>query len=367
MVTLFSITKILEMKSLLSDEIVEDYLRAIELSVERGGPTEFWPFGPGQVDSYFIDLLAIDIFEKFKQDPNKFKKSLHSLGVGVLRWFLLPFVVLGLKLANKYEGYSAKPEEIINFIAVTKQVLESKVRSDPFCLDEKNVILSCEGIKTLVKGLHWFKGSSRKTASFLSMDLESFVWTINFDIFAYSVYWHGPYQLSANETVLIKSFYDLDTEIWSQDKYHSVDIIYLFNKKIGVTIDFMNHMAYSTEIWDKLDKFAVVVDGKMVKNLGFVSELSRYFSRQRKEQLQRISKLTPEEIIIKGTEVYYYMFRDFFSFYGEKWQPPKEFFGRLEKWKLKYWHKFKSRSTNEKKLAGVFNRRLYDPRTTFTD
>ena len=348
-------------------EIIERYIRAVEVSIEQGGSTKFWPFGPGQTDYYFNDILAVNIFEKFKGNPDKFKRALSLLSSNILRWFLLPFTILGLKIAGKDKGYKAETSEMITFIETVWEVLKNKVSSDPFCLDGKNRILSGNEINRSSENLHWFYDTEGKISRHLSIDLESFVWAIDFDIFAYGVFWHGPYSLSNGESMLVKSFIDLDPPFWSlNNPFSNVEIFFVFTNSIDISIDFMSHIDYSKNIWDRLISFAVQADNNQMKTMHEIQKLSGHFVKLRRNQLEKVGSLSPEELIKKSAEIYYYMFRKFFSFYGEGFSPPKGFEKRLKEEGLKYWMKYKSQEIISEEPTREFTRRLYDPRADYS-
>src|SRR3989344_1918005 len=348
----------------MNNEIVENYLEAVSQAIGRGGSTKFWPFAPGQTDSYFIDLFAINLFEKFKKSPDRFKEGLFLLPPKVLRWFLLPFVILGLKLARNYEGYKVTEEEMVDFIKCVHEVLKERVQSDPFWMDGKNIILNKRQVESLVRRQHWFQGSRKQVAD-LGVNLEFYVWSINFDLFAYGVGWTGPYR-TFGKTLLNKKFIDLNMPVWNiNPPFRNIDIYYLFEGEIDTAIDFMSHISYEG-IWEKLADFAVEVDGKNIESLEELGELSKYFSEERKKQVKRVLNLAPEEQIRKSAEIYYYMFHQLFEYFKEDPRPPKAFEERLKKEGLKSWEAFKPKS-KAKKLDINFFRRLYDPRNSFTD
>lgn len=348
--------------------IVEEYLQAIETSVGNSGSVHFWPLSPGQIDSYFIDIFAETFLEKLRQDTQRFKKAIFHLPANVLRWFFCPQIILGLKLARKFENYQVTENEMVDFLFVVYDVLQAKVESHPFCLDGENRIFKKKELSIFLKHIKWIENSNenKKLINYLSLDLESFVWSVDFDLFAYGVTWHGPYLLSANKTLLIKKFIDLNSEVWRNDiRFSNIDLLFLFSGPLRVKIDFMTHIFYSEPIWESLAKYAVFVDGIPKNNLEDIEKMSEYFSKQRQKQVGLVNALTPRELIFRGVEINYYMFRQFFEFYNEDWHPPRIVAERIEKWGLKYWKMF-TRKKDEKPASLKYLRKLFDPRNDFT-
>ena len=348
--------------------IIDEYLAAVEKAIVNGGETRFWPAAQSQINSYFIDILSESIFDKFKKNPKRCETALLNLPVTVLRWFLCPFVILGLKLACRYDNYPVAKEEMVSFLLIIYEVLRKKVVSHPFCLDRANRIFTREELTNFLLNKKWVEcqhQSERGTVNYLSLDLESYVWSINFDIFAYAVFWHGPYHLSDGNTLLVKKFFDLDSEVWqSKVNYSHIDLLFVFNGGIKVEIDFMSHLFYKDLLWEKLKKYAVLVDGKCVIKLREIEKINEHFSKKRREQVLLIEALSPQEIIHRGIEIYYFMFREFFQFYNEDWRPPEKIYQKIEESGLKYWRQFSPKKEGRPPIE--FFRRLYDPRNDFT-
>lgn len=347
-------------------QVVEDYLNAILKSLQNCGESKYWPVAPGQVDAYFEDLLSVEFFDKFKEDSDKFKTALSTIPPHILRWFFLPFTVLGLKVAREFNHFNITGQEIISLIEATHEVLKSQVSSDPFSLDNQNLICKPEELKEKISKLYWLNKSVKKSVNFLSIDLESFVWSIDFDIYAYGVYWHGPYRISDGDTVLIKSFTDLNSPIWGQKvPYKNISIYYYFKSRVDAKIDFMNHIIYRSDIWNDLDKIAVKVDSRSLTNEEEIGKIDDYFVTQRKIQLDIINQMKPENFIQKGADIYYYMFKPFFDYYRQDWRPTKEFHNCLKRWGNKFWDEYESNNPSEKKLPDSFFMKMYDPRNDF--
>ncbi|MCL5784731.1 MAG: hypothetical protein M1142_05260 [Patescibacteria group bacterium] len=348
------------------DPVIENYLRAIEKLIERGGEKKFWPFAPGQVDSYFIDVFSVNLFEKFKRNREKFKDAFATLNTTVIRWFGLPYVILGLKLANNYEGYCASQEEMTDYIRAVDEVLSKKVYSDPFCLDGQNKTMLDQEAKDKFEKIHRFDARDKKAINIFSSILQSYLWSIEFDAFTYGASWHGPYTVDSKK-MICKTYSDLNAQIWKiQNLPDRVDIFYLFEGDIDWRVGLMELAVFQPDLWDRLDSIGILVDNKTVDNLDNVQKLSEQFSQVRDQQVSLIDGLPPEEIIKKGIEIYYFMFRNFFEFYQESSKPPEVCYQRIKDDGLKYWNAFKQESVKELMPGKDFFKRLYDPSNNFT-
>src|SRR3989344_4259792 len=122
----------------MNNQVVEDYLEAVLRSLQNCGESKYWPVAPGQVDAYFNDLLAIEFFDKFKENTGQFKAGLSTVSSHILRWFFLPFTILGLKVAREFNHFKVTESEMASLIEATCEVLASQISSNPFSLDEQN-------------------------------------------------------------------------------------------------------------------------------------------------------------------------------------------------------------------------------------
>lgn len=349
-----------------SSPVVENYLQAVEKLIELGGEKKFWPFAPGQVDSYFIDLFSVDLFEKFKSNQEKFKDAFNALETTTIRWFGLPYVILGLKLANNYDGYHATSGEMADYIKAVEEVLRKKVYSDPFCLDGQNRKIGDQEAEDKWTKIYRFEAADKKLINIFSSILQSYLWSIEFDAFTYGASWHGPYIVNSQK-MICKSYCDLNSPLWGVSTLPDrVDFCYLFEENIDWTVDLMELAIFQPDLWDHLGSIGISVDNKTVNNLETIQRLSEQFSKIRDQQVNLIDQLLPQEIIKKGMEVYYFMFRNFFAAYYENAIPPQVCYQRIKEEGLKHWSDFKQKSAKELMGGKDFFRKLYDPRNSFT-
>lgn len=358
---------IIRSKDLHIEEEITDFLKVIEQDfAELGGG---WPVIAPQVKSYFHDIFYTGLYEKYQQDVFKFKRAISLLPITVLRIFLLRDSSLALKIARKYHGLKINDDEIINFFLTVVEVLERKTCGDPFSLNKELLIL---GNKQVKKGLagEWFipkNDNERKEINSFSITLQSFVWSVQYDVFAYGVYWHGPYRLQDETLLLIKELFDFNLPFWEKVDYSKARIYYLFSQKGDMEVDVIGNLIYKTSIWENFLKAKIFLDDKEINSIMEIQRLDEYFSEARKKQVRVVEKLTPQEIIKKGIEIYHFMFRDFFSFYGKDWKPSPQINKRVKELGLYYWDKFNvSDDKMDREQTRRFLRKLYDPRNDFT-
>lgn len=357
--------KITDYSKLTKEEKIERFLDAVEKGFWGMSGTIFWPANPPQIEVYFDDILAIDIFEKFRKDREAFKKALARVEPESLRALLYSGGgIIGLKVARKFEGYNISPAELKDFVVYVLDSIAERRRENPFCLEGKNLAWSQEEIKELVGKTSWKKVKEpqiKKAIAGLNVAAESLTWALFYDLYrSAGMAIHGPYQASKG-ILLARDFFDLGSPIWDlENKYPQLKVYLIYKDDVEISIDFINHPTYRTPIIDKL-KFYWIATDRPIETLREIEELDNYYSRLRTKQAERIKKLKPLEIVKKGAEIHYYLLRDFFAFYNEDWRPPKKVYKRIERLGLKYWNRYRKPKTHGKSWA----RRTYDPRNEF--
>ncbi|MDP3955017.1 MAG: hypothetical protein Q8Q15_01485 [bacterium] len=348
-------------------EIIEDFLKVIGRDFSELGGS--WPATAAQLKGYFHDLFYVSLYGKYQQDPGLFKKAISSLPITVLRIFLLRDSILAFKIARKYHDFRITNEEIIGFFLCVVKVLEDKTHSDPFSLKNESLILDDNQVNEVMSG-EWFDERNideRKEINSFSVTLQSYAWSVQYDVFAYGVYWHGPYLYSGNTFLLIKDLFDLNLPFWEKVGYSKARVCYLFSKRADITIDIVGNLNYKSNIWENLSKSKVLLDDREIHSIKEIQKLDQYFSNARKRQVEVVEKLKPLEIIKKGIAIYHYMFREFFKFYGEDWKPSAKIEERIDKLGFYYWDKFKESGQKMKRnQLKQFLTKLYDPRDDFT-
>lgn len=357
-----------EYSKLTDDEKIEKFLQAIQVAFSGMGEGEFWPANAPQIEASFSDILAVSIFEKFKGDKEKFKKALDRVEPEVLKALLyLGGGIIGLKVARIYEDYEISIEELKDFVVCILDSVAKRRKGDEFCLGGKNLVLSSEEVKRLIKKTKWPAAKElelKKAIAGLNVTAESLTWAIFYDIYRYAgMLIHGPYQVSRG-ILLCREFPDLNPPIWNlQNRCPKLKVHLIYEEGVEIKIDFLNHQIYEVPIVDSLRFYSIATD-KPLKTLKEIGELDNYYSRLRQEQAERVGGLKPLEIIKKGAKIHYYMLKDFFEFYGEDWWPPKEVYERIGRMGLKYWKRYR-RPRHPHQEKGLWARKVFDPRNNF--
>ncbi len=343
------------------DERIDRLLDTLEVAQEGMDGTTFWPCHPAQIEAYFSHFFALDLLDKFKEDKRKFERGLKMVKIGVLRQLFYSFAIVGLKVANKFEGYKIPTRDIVDFTVCILDVVKNQTQGDEYCLDGKNLLLGKFEAEKIVEMSGWQKPENlekKKILAHLTVGAEALVWSLFYDFLRQGgVEVHGPYETSKG-MLLIRDFYDLDPPVWkTNNKYPQLKMHLLYQFPIDIKIDFANHLVYKKAILEKLKGFLVVSNNKVI-SIEEIKKIDEYYAKLREKQVKSVESLPPLEMVRKGVEIFYYLMKDFFDFYNQDWHPPEEVYNNIKKVGLKYWERYKP---TKREGPSVF-RKLYDPR-----
>ena len=348
---------------------IDEFLLAVRKAFSTMDNRTIWPANGPQLESYFADVIAMDMFKKFKNNPNKFHKVLNKINVFTLYSSLCNAEISGLKVRKEYEGFPIT-QDIIDFYLFFFDILEKKVGADIFCLNNKHRILSksqIEKIKMDLLQIDCEDLETKKEIAKLILTLESLIWTLYYDLFPCAgSERHGPYSIEKENVILIRDYFNLNpNEIWPiNNKYPSIKIFLKYPKDTNIKINFNNQIKSSKSLRDELISFSIYVDEKKVTSLPEIRSLFQYLSGLVEKQAKVVNMLPPLEIIKKGTEIYYYRYKDLYKEYREDWRPPKQIYNRIDGFRLRFWNYYKA-NKNKKKPASYYTR-ILDPRNDFT-
>jgi hypothetical protein len=202
---------------------------------------------------------------------------------------------------------------------------------------------------------------SRQEIGKLAAAAGSLDWALYFDIYASGgMVIHGPYRYKGN-ILIIKDWFGLNTPIWRIRSKADLKLYLLYRPIKGLRFDIMNHFTAEENMARKLLKFSVKSNGETL-NIKEITKMTSYYNRLTIKQTDYVNKLKPVEIITKGAEIAYFMYKNSFDYYKEDWHPPKEVYSFIKKQGLRYWSRYKSASSSPMRNVDKF-----DPRKNFID
>jgi len=350
---------------------LDKFLKAVEIHFSDWTSTEvqrLWPANGAQLDSYFGVDSALTIFQKWKENPQLCRKALLKLTAFNLIASLYHNEIIGLKVARARKLYPLSAKEILNFVLFFIGVLQEKMKGELFALDGTHKILPVAEARRLNQDIPWVRVNSsqtQRTISKLIVSLESYVWSLFFDVFPDAgVEKHGPYRIRDGILVL-REYEHLDPqELWRfRSRYSKVHLFLKYSKDAHIAFSFGNQIASKQSVRDKLIAFAINVDGRFVTTPFHINTLVDYFVALTEKQAKNVQRLSPIEIITKGAEIYYFRLKEFFQYYHQDWRPPEAVYAFIKKTGLKFWNRFKT--YGPKKRPGSYWRKLFDPRNLY--
>lgn len=352
-----------ELSTKYKKQIIQKFVKAMKRAFQGLGCNRLWPAEAAQIQAYFNSFLATWFFEKYKENPKKFREGLKKLQANHLYSLLYDVVVVGLKVAKRFENYPINQKEIVDFVTFIASVAYEKIRNDIFCVEGTNKILSKDEVTNIIKNTKWIKTNKEisKEVAKLSIAADSLDWSLYFDAHPIGgMVTHGPYRCK-DGMLIIKDWFDLNPPSWAVENKHPKLLMYLIYRPIkDLRFDIMNHFTTKQNMPKKLVKFSVV-RGKKIMNAEQIKKLTSYYNRLTLKQTQYVNSLKPLDIIVKGTEICYYAYKIFFDYYKMNWRPPKKVYINIKQQRLKYWNRYKFKPS----LVAPQNTTQFDPRDSF--
>lgn len=349
------------------NEKIEAFLQTIEATHAAMDPSGFWPAPAACIEAYFGDILAVDLFEKFKKDQEQFARALNRIKAEILKLTLYSgWGQIGLKVAKKFEGYQITTKQISDFVVGILDAVARQRPRDPLCLGGTNPVLSRQEIGGLLDKPGWEGAGDpklKKAVAGLNITAESLTWSLFYDINRCGgMRIHGPYQ-TAEGTMVVRDFFDLAPPLWKlKNQYPKLQTCLIYDEGIDIQIDFANHIVYDAPIINRLQLYRIVAD-RPLRTLDQIKKLDDYYSARRKRQTAAVNALEPAGIIKKGAEIAWYLLGGFWDFYGQDWQPSELVAKRIKGLGLKYWRRYQKPRPHTRQRT----RLLFDPRNGFID
>jgi len=346
---------------------IDRFLNAIEESFKNLNIKTYWPLNAAQIDSYFDIDEGLDMYYRLKKlRETKTIKEIADLmpAPDMIRAFLLHNAIVGLKVANKLNIQKIDKEKRVDYVNFLFDIIGKKVKSDIFCLDGKNLLLSKEELEEFIKNLKKVQGrdDQRKIAS-LIVGANNMCYTLYYDFFvAAGFYLHGPYDVSqkfGEETILlIRDYHNINPkDIWPDldIPYSKLKVLCVY-KDLNLQLNFVNQPITKDSIADKLVAYKILLDDKDV-GISEVEGLDSIFEEVRFNQTRKIESMSDLDKVRKGAEISFYFFKKLRESMGDPWMPPNQIENTIKQFGNKFIEKFKNSQPDLDRW-----RRLFDPR-----
>lgn len=354
----------------------DSFIRAIEESFAGMNPKTNWPLNGGQIDSYFDADEALDMYYRLNKLKEKMSiKEIANLmpAADIMRIFLCNNAIIGLKVANKIGIDKITNGELEKYLHFLLDILKEKTKSDVFCLDGKNFLISQEGINKITKEINWNypeSSETRRSVASLIINANNLAYTLFFDIYMTGgFYIHGPYDVSekfgGNAIMLIRDYHNLHpNEVWKEHNLPFKKIkIFTVYKNLSVKMNFTNHIITRDSIGDKLIAYKIFVDEKDICPENIPSIIDT-ISMKASEQSRRVNSLSSLDRARKGAEIAFYLFKELREFMGDNWCPPKEIENTIQKFGEEFIKKFDYKTTGEIPTLEHW-KKIFDPRNDY--
>jgi len=348
---------------------IENFLDALEKAHSGMDITTCWPVHPAQIEASFSDLVAMRVFNKWKENKEKFLEGISRVPVDSIRAYLCSAGLIGLKVARVLEHKDINIRETENFILDILGNIQERVFNDALCRDGRNLLYPLEKVENwLANGIvSNLSEEGKKAVAGLNIASESLSWSMFYDMYRSGGFViSGPYETSKGK-VLIRENIDLTPPFWPfRCKYSWLREILVYDENVEVTGDFANHFIYNRPIVLKLKGFKIETNREKLNTMESITELIDYFEELRRKHTEYVESLKPLDVIKNGAKIYSYLYKDLWQSYGENWIPDREVIKRIEKNGLKYWHEY-GLAREQEEEEPVYYRKLYDPRNDFVE
>lgn len=315
-----------------SPKILEAYRALASYAVKgaRGMPPA-WPFSI--VESMWIQsrFLAKEVYQVTKKLENigvrEREQSKMFFGPSALsQWlFWAQHGPTFGTLAYPFHGLSIK--EGLDFLERVIDLISLQRLEDPFCLNQKNILLKKQEIPKLVTQ-EFIKTENSEVAQVISKINVALVHYCNlFQVAfrAYSQEFHGPYSLGDGRILFVRDYFKLKPiEVWdfaSEFPYERIRILEIY-KGIEIKVNLTNVYWASPSPSTCLTKAAISVDGKKFTNEKDIQKLFEASLNILERGNKRISKFAKKDWINKLIEMRYLWLKPMKEKIGEDWRPP---------------------------------------------
>jgi len=320
-----SMQKLNKQIDILLDIIVESLLGA--KSEEEAAALTLWPIPVPQGMLYFSDVWTkklnrvLHLIEKRKIKSKEILKAIRFPS-RIVQFLWLDAITFN-NLSKKEKLYPIA--KFLIFLSLFR-------KKDIFCENGKNILWNKKELEKHKRGLHFFSGKGKNLNKLIST-FEAILWS-----YTELLYWtnhpfghgfHGSYSIKEGDLV-VKEYFDLKPKAWSFSQglnFSEVEIfeIYKRNTSSKIKLEFFErNIRTNQSIKQDLEKFALKVNGKIVKKPEEISQFLENLMEVIKKGSEIIQALNEQQLIEKYADYYFYAIKPLCDLVKENWHPPKQ-------------------------------------------
>lgn len=315
----------------MTNDLIDELFKATaeviyDTDMQHGDGRDYWPFHPVFLDS----LVAPFVFKEFLRLLEILNEKGYTLtDIGTILYS-------PTKIANYQYLWPIKTVKSLNYdekYKLAKYFVELLIilrNGEPFCERGRNLVWSRE---TLIKNLKQYDSyfiHAKKNAEMANLLakleglLVSYAEALYYYMIDLSRMMHGPYSFNQSK-VFVKEYLHLKAgELWEAvsdfpfDHFKEIGVY----QNIDITVFFMGHTHSNPPFPKAIDKFVVIVDGKVIKELDELQKLYDKVKEVTERAVQIIAEKSDEEdfLLKKGVDMFFYPLKLLYKEIGENWK-----------------------------------------------
>lgn len=269
------------------DPRIDRFLKTINDSFTTVDPQAFWPLNGGQIDAYFSDTQAAEIYDKIQtlKEKGLLNREIARLfrSPVILRYFLSHHAIVGLKVCDLLKIRPFPIQTRVDFTLLLFDLLAELVRNNIFCADGKNLLHTPDEIENILTANDFQKASENKRMinNFL-VTLFHLCNALYYDVFlGIGLEVHGPYNATRvfgkGSFLVIRDYFDLKPEsLWpkitKKIPFAKARFLLVY-KDTDWRINFFNQPDSVKGVGPFLEHFFLVIDGKGTNSFQEIEKL----------------------------------------------------------------------------------------------
>lgn len=228
-------------------------------------------------------------------------------------------------------------DKLVKYAAKTLRYISEMRKSDLFCREGRNLLLSERELKNKVDKAEFMTSKGQKEEILSKLHTVAWLYTelMFFASHAVGHEFHGPYEVEGNK-VIIRDYFNLRVpEVWpfsSDLSFNKIKILEIYDKKLEMGFDLFNRIKSSMTPSNHLQKFCLMANGEQVKNIGRMENLLKEIQKVVDEGREQILEMSKEELIGKVNEASHFLVaKPLADELGIDWHPPEAMYNDISK------------------------------------